>query len=138
MDKKDYYSSLKNDAKEWVNCQQLEIYRALKEWFACVFLALLFPFLSIFVADTTTNMDQWFQRSGTLLLVFSLLAEIKAQAVRKYIFVVNGNLLFCHLHIEQKNKSWMPFVQYFTYILVAIGTLITGYGDILFNRVYGA
>lgn len=137
MQKKDYYSTLESNAKDWVELQQAEVNRSLKVWLACVILAILFPMLAFLLVDTSTSLPQWFQRSGTLLLVFSLLAEIKAQVVRKSIFVVDANRLYCHLHIESKNKKWMPFVQYSTYFLVAVGTLITGYGDIIFNKICG-
>ncbi|MCW1717275.1 hypothetical protein OIZ54_00785 [Pseudoalteromonas sp. A3] len=135
MQKEDYYSSLGSSARDWVDLQQAEVNRSLKVWAACSILAILSPMLAFLLVDTSTNLPQWFQRSGTLLLVFSLLAEIKAQVVRKSIFVVDANRLYCHLHIESKNKKWMPFVQYFTYFLVAVGTLITGYGDIIFNKI---
>jgi hypothetical protein len=130
LSKEDYYSSLGAEAKQWVDEQQKEIYKSLKVWLIFVLLASLSPILVFGLIDTTTNIPQWFQRSGAILLVFSLFAEIKAQVVRSSIFVVNSNQLYCHLHIESNNKKWMPFVQYFTYFLVVIGTLITGYGDI--------
>jgi hypothetical protein len=115
LEKDDYYSGLESSAKDFVHFQQAGVNRSLKVWLACVILAILSPVLAFLFIDSFTNLPQWLQRSGTLLLVFSLLAEIKAQVVRKSIFVVDANRLFCHLHIESKNKKWMPFVQYFTF-----------------------
>ncbi|SUI93636.1 hypothetical protein [Shewanella morhuae] len=86
MKEKDYYSLLETSAKDWADLQQAVVNKSLKVWLACVILAILAPVLSFMLIDASTNISQWFQRNGTLLLAFSLLAEIKAQVVIKSIF----------------------------------------------------
>lgn len=129
----DYYSSLGPDAKTWVSEQEKEVRLSIFLWIGCVLSALIIPAVVIFFFAQLTNQPQWVQRGGTIVLVFGILAEIKAQAVRRNIFIVSSNRLYCELHIEEKYKELMPYVQYFTYLLIAVGTLITGYGDLVYQ-----
>jgi general stress protein CsbA len=134
MTPQDYYSLLDPGAKAWVSEQEEEVRLSIFLWIGCVLSALIIPAVVIFFfAQLTSSQPQWVQRGGTIVLVFAILAEIKAQAVRRNIFIVNSNRLYCHLYIEEKYKKLMPYVQYFTYLLIAVGTLITGYGDLVYQ-----
>lgn len=129
----DYYASLNPDAKAWVSEQEKEVRLSIFLWIGCILSALIIPAAVIFFFAQPTSQPQWVQRGGTIVLVFAILAEIKAQAVRRNIFIVSSNRLYCELHIEEKYKKLMPYVQYSTYLLIAIGTLITGYGDLIYQ-----
>jgi hypothetical protein len=129
----DYYSSLGPEAKAWVAERDEEVRLSIFLWIGCVLSALIIPAVVAISFAQPTNEPQWIQRAGTIVLVFSILAEIKAQTVRRNIFIVSSNRLYCELYIEQKYKKLMPYVQYFTYLLIAVGTLITGYGDLVYQ-----
>jgi general stress protein CsbA len=133
MDPVDYYSSLNPGVKAWVSEQEKEVRLSIFLWIGCVLSALIIPAVVIFLFAQPTSQPQWVQRGGTIVLVFAILAEIKAQAVRRNIFIVSSNRLYCELYIEEKYKKLMPYVQYFTYLLIAVGTLITGYGDLVYQ-----
>jgi len=134
MDSIDYYSSLSPEAKAWVSNQEELIHAAIRSWLNCCVSAIAVPGLVILLANVQpADIPGWIQRSGTVVLVFSILAEIKVQAVRRAIFVVDANRLYCDLHIEGKFGALMPYIQYSTYFLIAFGTLITGYGDLIYQ-----
>lgn len=133
MSQEDYYLYLSPDAKKWASDQEKLVRSSIFWWAVCIASALIIPAVIIFAFEQGITQGQWVQRAGTVVLVCSILAEIKAQNIRRTIFIVSSNFLYCELYIEEKYKGCMPFVQYFTYLLIAFGTLITGYGDMAYQ-----
>ena len=134
MEKPDYHSSLGPEAKVWVSEQEKTIRISLLIWLGCFISAIIIPIAIFMIFSDPVKVSQWIQRVGSVVLVFAILAEIKGQTVRRSIFVVSSYRLYCELYIQNKYQFLAPIVQYSTYLLVAIGTLMTGYGDLMYEE----
>jgi hypothetical protein len=98
--------------------------------------ALLTPFLSCFLAffwlPTDDSIGTWFQRSGSIMAVFGLLAE--ARAVNCF-FILNPSG-FGSTSLDEaieKYDKYPKTLNLVSFFIIAIGTFIWGYGDIPFK-----
>jgi hypothetical protein len=76
--------------------------------------------------DMTPNEYYWFQRSGSVMVFFSVLLEFNQLKEPLDIGVINSSRF--HKYCASV-KSLMPYISL---ILAALGTIIWGYGDIPF------
>jgi len=67
------------------------------------------------------------------MVVISLYAEIVALGIEKNTIRNENTFLYCNLYIENKYKKIIYILNSFTFILIASGTIIWGYGDILYK-----
>ncbi|MDC9724326.1 MAG: hypothetical protein PSN44_00185 [Gammaproteobacteria bacterium] len=97
-------------------------------------LAVLVPFAAVFIPwmPEHETIATWFQRSGSAIVVFALLAESRAINVYNILNPVGFPETDFDNARKQYNKHPAMF-QISSFILIAIGTLIWGYGDILFK-----
>lgn len=100
-------------------------------FFAC--LAIAAPFFAFFVPWRPEHVDfgSWFSRSGAAMVVLALLAE--ANAIKIFnIFNPSGFPEVGFNEFKAKNNHWPALLNQTAFTLIAIGTLIWGYGDIPF------
>jgi hypothetical protein len=97
--------------------------------FSC--LAISAPLLALvpyFVpADQVANL--WFQRSGSAMVVFGLLAESRAVNI----FLILNPSTWGEVGLSEALKKYGKYPTYFNifaFVLIAFGTLIWGYGDL--------
>ena len=85
-----------------------------------VLLAMGLPMASLMVS-IETGTGEWFQRSGSLMVLFSVAVEYR----RRHLLQARG-----------RTAGWMLWrqVPYVCYLSIFVGTLIWGYGDLLFPR----
>uniref|UniRef100_U1KRN0 Uncharacterized protein n=1 Tax=Pseudoalteromonas citrea DSM 8771 TaxID=1117314 RepID=U1KRN0_9GAMM len=78
----------------------------------------------------TEGLDVWFQRSGSITVVFALLCEFK-------LFPVNNSLYISRIHfndfsqLKEKYGLLHNILSMIALILMILGTIIWGYGDLL-------
>ena len=97
-----------------------------------VVLGLTSVFVS-FVASFVSGDGHWFQRSGSLLVLFSVVLEFRqTQMARpsasKDVFV-NGQ----PTAISRNTPAFRKCLHYYALLAIVIGTVIWGYGDLLFS-----
>jgi hypothetical protein len=98
--------------------------------------ALLTPLLSYFLAlcwlPTGDSIGTWFQRSGSVMAVFGLLAE--ARAVNCF-FILNPSGFGSTSIVEASEKycKYPKRLNLVSFFIIAMGTFIWGYGDIPFK-----
>jgi len=76
----------------------------------------------------------WFPRSGSVMVVFGLLAE--ARAINCF-FILNPSGLLAMKGIteaREKYEKYPTVLNIISFAIVALGTLIWGYGDIPFKQ----
>lgn len=77
------------------------------------------PAMASLAASMATGDGEWFQRSGSLMVLFSAAVEYRRRHLRE-----NG----------RTDNSWLFWrrIPYICYSAIFVGTLIWGYGDLLF------
>ena len=82
------------------------------------------------------NSGEWFQRSGSLIVLFSVVLEIRQTLAKQPIpseKVFVGGLPAATSPPVSKSRKWFHRVAWFG---IVVGTLIWGYGDLFFNFLY--
>jgi hypothetical protein len=72
---------------------------------------------------------QWFERSGAVMTVFSVFAQFKAGSVAT---MIEGGMFEESREAYRKYKPYQTVAAVVSLVLVVIGTVIWGYGDLLF------
>ncbi len=95
-------------------------------------LAFLTPIIVVIVPWLPSEVDlpQWFQRSGSLVIVLAIVAESSAIAIYN---ILNPSGLVS-TSFEEVNNQYGSLPNKYTKIallLIGLGTLIWGYGDLL-------
>lgn len=77
------------------------------------------PAMISLAASVATGDGEWFQRSGSLMVLFSAAVEYR----RRHL-----------LQAGRGNDSWLFWrrIPYVCYSAILLGTLVWGYGDLLF------
>jgi hypothetical protein len=110
--------------------------RAIFWAFVLCLCALLPPLLSLpggfrpQVAQTDT-LGQWFERSGAVMTVFAVFAQFKAGGIATMIV---GGTFGESWEAYHKYKHHQAVAAVLSLVLVVIGTVVWGYGDLLFPR----
>ena len=96
-------------------------------------LAVLSPLIALIVPwmPEEETLCSWFQRSGSIMVVFALLAETTALRFQKALFPKSA---FSNKEVEAARKTYWKhpaIMNSSAFLLIAIGTFIWGYGDIL-------
>ncbi|RTE67731.1 hypothetical protein EH243_01925 [Amphritea opalescens] len=94
-------------------------------------LAFISPLVALFIPYMPENESifTWFQRSGSAMVVFGLLAEAKAI---NCFFILNP-AGFAETGINEARAKYLKYpanLNIFSFLIIALGTLIWGYGDI--------
>lgn len=108
-----------------------------RRWFfVFIILSVALPMLSItgVIKPENESIGDWFSRSGSTVVVFALYAE--ARAVRMLSVINQGGMV--DLTHEATRRKYFFQIRCFNILalsLIVIGTIIWGYGDIVFNLV---
>ena len=96
---------------------------------------LLLPILSwySFLMPESENQASWFQRSGSLMVIFSILIEFKLFSIYKYIHPGRVSVVISPYSIHSYQKTY-KYISILNISMIVIGTLIWGYGDIITNN----
>ncbi|RYV01532.1 hypothetical protein SOPP22_14205 [Shewanella sp. OPT22] len=107
-----------------------------KLFYVFTVLSILMPILAITIPwiPQDETLATWFQRSGSAMIVFALLAEAKAIEVHN---ILNPSG-FVGLGFDDAQSKYYKHPAMFnlsSFTLIALGTLIWGYGDIPLKNV---
>lgn len=98
-------------------------------WLILMVLVPIIAWLWPWLPDGETP-SSFFQRSGSAILAFGLLAELSAVKVYT-IFNPSGQYSREQVELEKEYGRYPSIMTYVVLIGIAIGTLISGYGDLL-------
>ena len=95
-------------------------------------LSITAPILSLVdeLRPSTEEFHTWFQRSGSTMVVLALLAEVRAYQMFD-VFKPSGFVSDTYFETKKKYYSQVKLYSLVAFILIAVGTIIWGYGDIL-------
>jgi hypothetical protein len=105
-----------------------------RKWFFIFsFLSLIIPILSLsdLLKPACETLEAWFQRSGATSVVFAIFAEFKAD---KMLNILNSDMV--GPTFQKTYEKYLFPVKAYRYAAISfivLGTLIWGYGDLLFK-----
>lgn len=136
MDNEEIYEKLEDSAKDWVRENIIVVNRSFRIWLLFLSAAILMPILMFYVRPGAEPKAEWFQRGGALLVVFAVLAEIKANRIEKFTIKEGYPGLYCDIYMANKYESKIRAITYCSHFLVGLGTIIWGYGDVIFKSIW--
>lgn len=100
--------------------------------FALIVMAILSPIvaLNLYPGSEVDSFDIWFQRSGSLVVLFALWSEYTISRVDSHVNL-NGIVTSDMSELSAKYKTIFFIIKFFGIILAISGTAIWGYGDLL-------
>lgn len=102
-------------------------------WFSIfTAIAVMMPILSLIIPikPSSEELSSWFQRSGAAMVVCSLLAESKAISIYN-LLNPSGFVSLDYKEAERQFESRPILFNRISFFIIAIGTLIWGYGDLM-------
>ena len=115
----------------------LEMKKKSKLFFDCLLiLAIVCSFSVSLYFSVAENSGEWLQRSGSLIVLFSVVLEILQTLAKQPIpsdWVFINNVPAATSPPVSKTSKWF---HKFARFGIVIGTLIWGYGDLLFEFLY--
>jgi hypothetical protein len=125
-----YFLNLPVDPKQ----EKLVKRTLFRAYFFCVLAAIIPCLLSLLpyfkpVAETP---NLWFQRSGALMTAFSVFSQVTASNLYN---MIQGGAFAESWGLFYRYKNSQRAVNIISTVLIIVGTLIWGYGDILFRYI---
>ena len=99
-------------------------------------LSIAAPLLSLIpdIRPADQTLGAWLQRSGSAMVVLALLAEMRAYQMFD-VFKPSGYVGPSYRDAHNKYLPQVKICNFFAFILIAAGTLLWGYGDLLIQRL---
>ena len=121
-----------DDLVNFENANKLKLGHKLFLLFCGLSVATPFAFIFIpsFMPETET-LESWFQRSGAMMVVFALLAESFAIGFEKHLFPKSGFGVKGAQAARVKYFKYPKIMNALAFVLIAIGTFIWGFGDLI-------
>lgn len=96
----------------------------------CAVILPLFSILGTFRPQAETP-GQWFGRSGAVMTVFAIFAQFKAGSIAT---MIAGCTFAESWEAYHKYKCYQSVLAGLSLLLAIVGTIVWGYGDLLFPR----
>ena len=96
-----------------------------------VVLGLTSVFVSL-VASFISGDGHWFQRSGSLLVLFSVVLEFRQSQMTKPSVSSDVSINNRPVATSRNTPAFRKWLHYYALLAIVIGTLVWGYGDLLF------
>jgi hypothetical protein len=133
MNNDEIYAELEDSAKCWVNERVSLLNKSFMLWLVFVICAVVVPTIAIFIKPDLQPMNTWFQRGGSILVMFSVLAEVQANSIEKFAIKKGYPGLYCDIFLVNKYERNIKLIKYASHVLIFIGTAIWGYGDVIYS-----
>ena len=130
------YADLSGSGKDWVDDIVPYVHRELGicAILSCVMVCL--PIALLWLKPELEQADTWFQRSGSIIVAIALLVEIRLNRLDETAIKYGYDFLYPHMYMRQKYGPFVSLATYSTYGFVALGTLVWGYGDVLYRAAF--
>ncbi|MPS37814.1 hypothetical protein D8S93_03940 [Vibrio sp. VGrn 2] len=108
-----------------------EIERKLLYCIPLLILAVITPILAwySFIIPDKEAPAMWFQRSGSLTVLFAVWMEYNLMKVNEHVFP-SGHIFSQQEALAKKYQPIFKVAQYIAVLLAIVGTVIWGYGDL--------
>lgn len=121
---------------EWMIEATQKIKISLWTTFPLFLFTLLIPIAALntdFLIPENESLGVWFQRCGALVVAMALLVETKNNLIAGYIYPTGFS---SHEFVKLKKSFgfYFNFYKWCGFVLAITGTIIWGYGDLLFGR----
>ena len=99
------------------------------------FFAIVLPFVSFFCPfmPTTETQASWFQRSGSIMVVMTIWVQFKLFAIAGYLDP-SDTAYVVPFDTPKVYSTMHNIISLTTTVVMILGTLIWGYGDIPFGK----
>jgi hypothetical protein len=131
------YEKLTGSAKVWTDEQVVLIERGLRVFHLYMALSIFAPLLSLLARPHSESFETWVQRAGSIMVVISLLAEIKINELTRLAIKQDHTFLYCNIFLKNKYEKRLSISNYLTFVFISVGTVLWGYGDVLL-KLYAA
>lgn len=131
MSLSELYAGLGPEAKAEADASSKAFRISLAAWATFLGIAVLFPLVLSFLVPPGEGEGEWFQRSGSIMVVFALLAELRVNALHRMSDAGKMPFLHVHIYMQRKFQGWATSASYLTLLIVVAGTVIWGYGDLI-------
>jgi hypothetical protein len=135
MNNEQIYEQLTGSAKAWTDEQVVLIEKGLRTFYVFMALSLIAPLLSLLIRPDSESFEAWVQRAGSIIVVLSLLAEIKVNELNKLAIKQDHTFLYCNIFLKNKYEKKLGISNYLTFICISAGTVVWGYGDVLLKAL---
>lgn len=101
-------------------------------------IALPIPFLAYYgvLMPVEDQLAVWFQRSGSLITIFAVIAELTMLKIPEIINAdgntLIGNVMYAPFDQGTIQEKLFIFYRYLGGFLIILGTIIWGYGDLIY------
>ena len=133
MELKELYAELKESGKDEVDNKIEQIKSAFTSLALFIAVAIVAPIISFYVIIPKESPETWFKRAGSVTVVFGLLAEIAIAKLKLLSFTDSSPFLYGHIYLKRKYSNMVRWADRGTLLVVIFGTVIWGYGDILYR-----
>ncbi|GGY52422.1 hypothetical protein GCM10011297_26660 [Bacterioplanes sanyensis] len=128
------YESLPTETKEWVDKQVVKVWVYFGVW--CIFLLTASVVLGCFILSEIVDdpIEKRIQRSGSIIPFVVVLGEaLFIGKINKLASVIHPAQLTCEIYMQRRFKILVNGSLILTFIIMAVGSILSGYGDLLFR-----
>jgi hypothetical protein len=127
------YKQMACNVQESTDQKIRKIYFLFAYWLIALAMGAVFVTLIIRWEQSETEMPYWFQRSGSIISLLAVVFEIVfLTRLNRLIKLTFWAQLVPDIYIERKCKWILNLTIVVTFGIVALGTLIWGYGDLFY------
>jgi hypothetical protein len=133
---KELFESLPENTQAWINEKVRTIWISFVIW--CLFIVVSAISIYALFGHNPINeaAETWFQRSGSLVTLLATIGEtVFLVKLSTLIRMKRPEKLSCEIYIERKYMPLQYFSLSLTIVFVTIGTIIWGYGDLLYEYI---
>jgi hypothetical protein len=131
MSLSELYDELTDGGKSDVEDHLTQIRTAFRFWTVFFLIAALTPIIAVFFNPSGENLEAWFQRAGSITVVFGLFAEVRVSRIKLLSSADSIPFLYGPIYLKRKYASKANWAGRVSFLVVIIGTVIWGYGDLL-------
>jgi hypothetical protein len=131
---KSLYEELPRNTQEAIDKDASKIWIYVISWCAFVGLSIVGIIYLIETNPLNRPIDTWFQRSGSIITLLAGFSEVVFLIkLNELVKISHPAQLSCEIYIERTFKPLLYITVVSTIIFVSLGTLIWGYGDLLYS-----
>ncbi|PKG37052.1 hypothetical protein [Psychromonas sp. Urea-02u-13] len=128
------YEMLTGDSKKLLDNDVKKVWGYFAKWLFVILFSLISIGYLIFLNPYNENFGTWFQRSGSLISVVSILVEVFfIIKLNKLVSVTHPAHLINEIYLFRRFKFILNLSVIVTVLLLVLGTIIWGYGDLFFE-----
>lgn len=123
------------ETDDWLTHNRNFLDKSFKNIYIIMFFTMLIPFVALYIPILKPSDELlafWFQRSGSIIVVLALWIELKNNKANSLINP-RGFITEEFEVIKKEYGKRHSFVTWFGFWVAIIGSIIWGYGDILFK-----